>query len=73
MGWREQKTMLENLKRFEAKMDEREHYEYKMLLKRQIDEEDFDTLSMAKLKALHTKYYENRQKPNLDGLFKKND
>jgi hypothetical protein len=46
--------------------------EFKMFLKREKDEEEFDTVSMGKLKSLYEKYYLNREKKNFDHIFKKN-
>lgn len=69
----EQKKMLEALKRYERKMEMKELEEFKMLVKRHKDDEDFDNISFSRLKELYTKYHSNRPKPNLDDLFKKPD
>jgi len=71
MSYREQKKYFEALKRFERKFEPKELEDYKMLKKRHIDDEDLDSLSLARLKRLYEKYYVNRPKPNLDDLFKK--
>ena len=52
-------------------MDSKEREFFKMVVKRNIDDEDLDSISFGKLKELYTKYYVNRKKPNLDDLFKK--
>ncbi|MEN8191350.1 MAG: hypothetical protein ABFS12_00955 [Bacteroidota bacterium] len=54
-------------------MDSRERYDYKIFVKRQKDDEEFDTISQKKLSDLYIKYYVNRQKKSLDSLFKKSD
>lgn len=66
-----QKKLLDDLKRFESKMTEKEKYQYKMFLKRQLDEEDFDSISFRQLTEMHTKFMATRVKPDLDSLFKK--
>lgn len=71
MRSREQKTYFETLKRYERKFERNELDDYKMLLKRDKDEEELDNLSLQRLKALYEKYYVNREKKNLDQLFKK--
>ncbi len=71
MGIREQQKYLEYLKRFEKKFTNKELEEYKMFLKRQKDDEDFDTVSMRRLKELYDKYYEKKDISKLDDLFKK--
>lgn len=71
MSYREQKKYFENLKRFERKFEKKESEEYKILLQRHKDDEDLDKLSMERLKALHKKYYVNREKKNFDEYFKK--
>ncbi|NLH61652.1 MAG: hypothetical protein GX452_09635 [Ignavibacteriales bacterium] len=71
MGFREQKKYLTELKKFEWKFTPAEQYDFKMFVKRDKDEEDFDTLSMSKLKAMYDKYTLNKEKKNFDHIFKK--
>jgi len=71
MSFRDQKKYIETLKRYEKKMDKKEIEEYKMFVKRQKDDEDFDKISLKKLSDLYQKYYLNREKKNFDHLFKK--
>lgn len=71
MRSREQKTYFETLKKYERKFERNELDDYKMLLKRHKDEEELDNLSLQRLKTLYEKYYVNREKKNLDQLFKK--
>lgn len=73
MQYKDQQKYLDALKRYEKKFDKKELEEYKMFVKRQKDEEDFDRLSFARLKELYQKYYMNREKKNYDHLFKKPD
>lgn len=70
---KDQKKYLEELKRFERNFTESEKYEYKMFLKRHKDEEELDSASMKKLKALYDTYMAKKKKPNYDHLFKKKD
>lgn len=71
MSYREQKKYLEILKRFEYKLNPKELEEYKMFIKRDKDEEDFDTISMKRLKELHDKYNTPVDKSKYDKFFKK--
>lgn len=73
MNYRDQKKFIDALRRYENKMDSRERYDYKIFVKRQKDDEEFDTISQKKLSDLYIKYYVNRQKKSLDSLFKKSD
>jgi len=73
MSSKEQIKYLDALKRYEKKFDPKELYDYKMFIKRHKDDEDLDSLSMAKLKELYVKYYVNRERKNFDDLFKKPD
>ncbi len=71
MQYREQQKYLDALKFYENKMDAKELYDYKMFVKRQKDDEDLDTISLAKLKALYEKYMATKEKKNYDHFFKK--
>ncbi len=71
MAFREQKKYLEALKGFERKFDRKESEEFKMFLKRDKDDEDFDTVSIRRLKELYDKYYVPPDRSKLDALFKK--
>ena len=57
MAFRDQQKYLDYLRKFESIMDPKELDEYKMFVKRQKDDEDFDTVSMGRLKALYEKFY----------------
>ena len=71
-SYREQQKLLDTLKKYERKFNRTEYDEYKMFLKRQKDDEDFDSVSMKRLKELHDKYYEPVDTSKFDKFFKKN-
>ena len=72
MSYRDQVKYLETLQRFERKMDGKEKEELKMFVKRQKDEEEFDSVSMKRLKELYDKYNIPVDKSKYDSFFKKN-
>lgn len=71
MSYRDQKKYLEFLKRNERKLDSKELEEYKMFVKRDKDDEDFDTISMKRLKEIFNKYNTPVDKSKYDKFFKK--
>jgi len=71
MQIREQQKLLDELKKHERQFTSKELEEYKMFIKRQKDDEDFDSLSFKRLKELYTKYYRPADRSKLDNLFKK--
>ena len=73
MSLRDQRKYFDTLKRYERKFEQKESELYKMMVKRNKDDEDLDSLSMAKLKELYEKYHVNRERKNYDDLFKKKD
>jgi hypothetical protein len=73
MAYRDQQKYLDYLKRFEAKMDRSELEDYKKFVKRQKDDEDFDTVSMKRLKDIYDKFYVTVDKSKYDHLFKKSN
>ena len=73
MAYRDQQKYLDFLKRFENKMDSNELEDYKKFIKRQKDDEDFDTVSMSRLKKLYEKFYNPIDKSKYDHFFKKNN
>jgi len=73
MSYREQRRYLETLKKYERKFTREELEEYKMFIKRQKDDEDFDSISMRRLKELHDKYYKPVDPSKYDHFFKKPD
>ena len=52
MSFREQQKYLDTLKKYESKFNHIEAEEYKMLLKMQKDDEDFDSLSFKQIKRI---------------------
>ena len=73
MAYRDQQKYLDFLKRFENKMNRNELEDYKKFVKRQKDDEDFDTVSMKRLKDIYDKFYVAVDKSKYDHLFKKNN
>jgi hypothetical protein len=73
VAYRDQQKYLDYLRKFESKMDRKELDDYKMLIKRQKDDEDFDTISMARLKELYNKFYVQVDKSKYDLFFKKSN
>jgi hypothetical protein len=73
MAFREQQKLIEELRKFERKMNPKELEEYKLFVKRNKDDEDFDTLSLSRLRELYQKYYVPPDKSKLDALFKKDN
>jgi hypothetical protein len=71
MSYRDQIKYLETLQRFERKMDPNEKEELKMFVKRHKDEEEFDSVSMKRLKELYDKYNIPVDKSKYDSFFKK--
>ena len=67
----DQKKYFEALKRYEIKFSTEELKNYKLFFKRHKDDEDLDNLSFQKLKDLYVKYYVNREKIDINDLFKK--
>jgi hypothetical protein len=73
MSYRDQQKYIETLKKYERKFDKKESEDYKMFLKRQKDDEDFDTVSMKRLKELYDKYNVPVDKSKYDSFFKKKE
>jgi hypothetical protein len=68
--FREQKNLMDQLAKLQMKLSYSELTEYKMFVKRQKDDEEFDTLSMKRLRELVAKYEVKRDKSAFDNLFK---
>lgn len=73
MAFREQAKILDELKRQEFRMAPKDLEAYKMFVKRQKDDEDFDSVSMRKLTELNEKYRPNKNFSDFDKYFKKPD
>jgi hypothetical protein len=70
-AYREQKKFLEILKKYERNFTRLEYDEYKMFIKRDKDDDEFDTVSMKRLKELHDKYQKPVDTSKYDKFFKK--
>jgi hypothetical protein len=73
MSYRDQQKYLEMLRKYEKKFTRDEADQYKMFLKMHKDEEDFDSVSLKKLKELYEKYYTPVDKSKFDAFFKKQE
>ncbi len=73
MSFREQQKYLDALRKYERKFDRKEANDYKMFLKMQKDDEDFDSLSLKRLKEIHDKYNVPVDKSKYDSFFKKKE
>lgn len=73
MAYRDQQKYLDFLKRFENKMNRAELEDYKKFVKRQKDDEDFDTISMKRLKELYDKFSVPVDISKYDNFFKKSN
>ena len=73
MSYRDQNKYIEYLKNNERKLEMQELKDFKMFLKRHKDEEEFDTVSMKRLKEIYDKYNKPVDKSKYDSFFKKND
>ena len=72
-AYREQKKYLEALKKYERNLTRLEYDEYKMFIKRDKDDDEFDTVSLKRLKELHDKYHKPVNSSKYDKYFKKKD
>lgn len=70
--YREQKKYLETLKKYEGNFTRQESDEYKLFIKRDKDDDEFDTVSMKRLRELHDKYHKPVDTSKYDKFFKKN-
>lgn len=68
---RDQRKYLDTLKKYERKFNRKEYDEFQIMLKRDKDEEEFDTVTMKRLKELYDKYYEPVDTSKYDKFFKK--
>ncbi|GJQ31778.1 MAG: hypothetical protein HBSAPP04_06170 [Ignavibacteriaceae bacterium] len=67
---REQRKLLEQLGKLRRKLDPKELEELKMFEKRNKDEEEFDSLTMKRLRDLVAKHEVKRDKSAFNALFK---
>jgi len=73
MSYRDQQKYIEALKRYERKFNNKEAEDFVMFLKRHKDEDEFDTVSMKRLKEIYDKYIVPVDKSKYDSFFKKKD
>lgn len=73
MSYRHQKKYIEELRRRERLLNPKEKDELKMFVKMDKDEEEFDTVSFARLEELHKKYCRASTSIILGELFRKPD
>lgn len=73
MSYRDQAKYLDFLRKFERKFDRKEAEVFKMFLKMQKDEEEFDSITMNKLKLLYDKYNLPVDRSKYDAFFKKKE
>lgn len=71
MSYRDQAKYLDFLRKFERKFDRKETEDFKMFLKMQKDEEEFDSVTMTKLKSLYDKFNVPVDRTKYDTFFKK--
>jgi len=69
-SYRVQQKLLDTLKKYERNFTRQELDDYKMFLKRQKDDEDFDSVSLKRLKELHGKYHKPVDRSKYDAFFK---
>ena len=70
-SYREQKKYLELLKKYERNFTRQENDDYKLFVKRDKDDDEFDTVSMKRLKEFHDKYHKSVDTAKYDKFFKK--
>ena len=66
----EQRKMVQRLKQVMTKMSSDERQSFEMMLKRDHDDE-LDSLTLAKLKQLHAKFFPKNSKQALEDKWKK--
>lgn len=71
MSFRDQQKFLDALKKYEKNFEKKELEDYKMFIKMQKDDEDFDSISFERLQELYSKYDKPVDKSKYDTYFKK--
>ena len=69
--YRDQKRYIEALKKYERQFTGDDFEQYRMFVQRHKDEDEFDSVSMKKLKELFEKYYKPVDTSQYDKYFKK--
>lgn len=67
----EQHRMVQELKSRLMKLNVQERQQFEMIAKRDKDDEDLDSFTLAKLKQLHEKYFPKQSKKKLDDAWGK--
>ena len=62
----EQRKMVQRLKQVMMKMNSSDRQSFEMMVKRDRDDEELDSLTMAKLKQLHEKFFPKNTKQALE-------
>jgi hypothetical protein len=65
----EQRKIVQKLKSVVMKMNADERRAFEMMSKRDRDDEELDSLTMAKLKQLHGKYFPKHSKEDLEDVW----
>ena len=67
----EQRKMIQRLKQVTLRMSSSERQVFDMMAKRDHDDEELDSLTMARLKQLHAKFYPAHSKQGVEDAWKK--
>lgn len=67
----EQRKMIQKLKPVIIKMNADERRAFEMMVKRDCDDEELDSLTMTKLKQLHVKFFSKHSKQDLEDAWNK--
>ena len=67
----EQRKMVQRLKQVMTKMSSSERQSFEMMVKRDRDDEELDSLTMTKLKQLHEKFFPKQSKEALEDKWNK--
>jgi len=67
----EQRKMVQRLKQVTMKMSSGERQSFEMMVKRDRDDEELDSITMTKLKQLHEKYFPKNTKESLEDRWNK--
>ena len=70
-AYRDQKKYIDTLKKYERNFTRQESDDYKLFVKRDKDDDEFDTVTMKRLKELHDKYHKPVDTSKYDKFFKK--
>jgi uncharacterized protein (DUF2236 family) len=67
----EQRKMVQRLKQVMTKMNPSDRQSFEMMVKRDHDDEELDSLTMAKLKQLHENFFPRNTKQALEDKWNK--